>query len=385
MTVFGQPQSEDFPIIVKYFAGITMSLSSRTKKLFGVALDPSDDPLSLELKRAWMDGAGKGGDRFSSYLDPYDAVIDNMTNVLNDRHIEPAGKFPVSSWLRPRPEPSDWPLVTAQNIGEFYDSGGFREILRQLQQFVQDKIFPAMPVMVGIDHSATMVVISALAEKHGPHNLSVFVLDQHFDAIPLSVRLAETSRVTSPAMRGLPFSPPPIPLRLKDHCCCGNFWAYLIDEGRILPQNLSFIGVADYPGRQPEAGKDSAFRKSYLSFEERGASFFPLQEFEKRYRRSLARFIRNKLTSPLAYISLDLDVGSYNSSFAARYMDRPGISRRNLLDTAGIIAGECRRGGVEIAGLDIMEFNMHFLGIETDDGVKDETLTLVKDFITALT
>jgi hypothetical protein len=66
-------------------------------------------------------------------------------------------------------------------------------------------------------------------------------------------------------------------------------------------------------------------------------------------------------------------------------MDRPGISSQNLLDSAGIIADTCRQRGFKIAGLDIMEFNMHFLGIETPDGIKDMTLQLVGDFIRALT
>ena len=84
------------------------------------------------------------------------------------------------------------------------------------------------------------------------------------------------------------------------------------------------------------------------------------------------------------YISLDLDVGSYNSIHAARYMDKPGISKQNLLDVASIIASECCRRNLKIAGLDIMEFNMHFLGIETPSGIKDETLALVGEFTKAL-
>ena len=66
-------------------------------------------------------------------------------------------------------------------------------------------------------------------------------------------------------------------------------------------------------------------------------------------------------------------------------MDRPGISEQNLLDVAGIIADECHWRKFKLAGIDIMEFNMHFLGIETPDGVKDTTLELVQKFITALT
>ena len=37
-----------------------------------------------------------------------------------------------------------------------------------------------------------------------------------------------------------------------------------------------------------------------------------------------------------------------------------------------------------LVGFDIMEFNMHFLGIKTADGVEDSTLPLVEDFIKRL-
>lgn len=76
---------------------------------------------------------------------------------------------------------------------------------------------------------------------------------------------------------------------------------------------------------------------------------------------------------------------AYRRTDAARYMDGPRISQQNLLDVASTITDECRQGRFKIVGLDIMEFNMHFLGIKMPDGVKDSTLTLVKDFITAVT
>ena len=66
-------------------------------------------------------------------------------------------------------------------------------------------------------------------------------------------------------------------------------------------------------------------------------------------------------------------------------MERPGISKKNILDVALLITEACRQGNFKIAGLDIMEFNMHFLGIEIPDGTKDRTLDLVVEFLTALT
>jgi len=360
-----------------------MLMSQYSKKLFGVALDPGDDPWSLQLKQAWMTADKKDFNRLSACSDPYDAVTEGMASVLEEQHIELAGKFPVPSWLWPKPKPSDLPLVTAQNMGNFFDSGELLTIIKQLQFFVTKTIFPGIPIMIGVDHSATAGVLSALAERYNPKRLSVVVLDRHFDAIPLSVRLEGAPQTNPNFLTGTPLAPPVIPVGYNDQFCCGNFWAYLMDAGVVLPENLVFIGVADYPKSETDPERDS-YRQSYLGFEERGCRFFPQWQFKGQYVNALTRFLREKITRPCLYVSLDLDVGAYNSTYAARYMDGPGISRQNLLDIAGIIADGCRQRGFQLVGLDIMEFNMHFLGIETPEGVKDSTLALVGDFITAL-
>jgi arginase family enzyme len=359
-------------------------MSQQPKKLFGVALDPVDDPWSLQLKHAWMAADTTKLDRLASCPDPYGAVTETMARILEELRIQPFGRFSVPSWLWPKPKQSDRPLVSAKNMADFYDSGQLLNIIKELQCFVTDSIFPETPVMVGIDHSATAGVVSALAERYGSELLSVVVLDQHFDAIPLSLRLAGSSRANTELAPGAPFAVPNIPVGFCDQFCCGSFWAYLMNEGSVLPGNMLFVGVADYPGHEANFGVDD-FRRQYLSFEERGCSFFTRWQFEGQYLDQLTRFCREKLTTPYVYVSLDLDVGSYNSIYAARYMDRPGISKQNLLDVASVIASECRQRRLMIAGLDIMEFNMHFLGIETPGGIKDETLALVGEFTKALT
>jgi arginase family enzyme len=361
-----------------------MCISERTKKLFGVALDPADDPWTLQLKQAWMTANQSSLDWLSACRDPYDAVIGSMADMLKKHHIEPAGKFPVPSWLWPKPNPTDLPYVTTGNMENFFDSGDLLEITKQIESFVKEKILPEIPVMLGIDHSATAGVISALSERHGPEDLSVLVLDQHFDAIPLSIRLEGIAQSKPDAASSLPFAIPSIPVGFGDQFCCGNFWAYLMDNGTVLPENLVFIGVADYPAREDEPQKNS-YRKMYLDYEARGCSFFRRELFSGLYIDTLRGFIREKINTPYVYVSLDLDVGSYAGTYAARYMDRPGISEQNLLDITRIITDECRRGEFTIAGLDIMEFNMHFLGIETPDGIKDTTLPMVEKFIAALT
>jgi arginase family enzyme len=354
-----------------------MCISTDKKKLFGVALDPVDDPWSLRIKQAWMNADRSILDPLSAYLDPYDAVTGSMADILEEHHIEPIGKLPVPSWLWPKPDLTDLPYVTAENIARFFDSGDLLEIIQQINSFVQKNIFPDIPVMMGVDHSATTGVILALSEKYGPENLSVIVLDQHFDAIPLSVRLEKITRSS-------PDSTFNIPIGFSDQFCCGNFWAYLMDNSVIYPENLIFIGVGDYPG-QTENTQGDSFSENYLKFEKLGCSFFPLENFEGDYRETLASLLREKIETPQVYISLDLDVGSYAGTYAARYMDRPGLNEQNILDIADILVNRCRNGEFTIAGLDITEFNMHFLGIETPDGIKDETLDLVKRFITILT
>jgi arginase family enzyme len=247
--------------------------------------------------------------------------------------------------------------------------------------------------MIGIDHSATGGVISALAKKYNPEMLSIVVLDRHFDAIPLSLRMdglfGNTPGVSNPSLslggkRGrVRGSSGSLKVNELDQYSCGNFWAYLIDAEIILPEHLLFIGVADYPGLQTDP-KWQRFRECYLRFEERGCSFFPLWKFDGSYSKSLTQFIYEKVKTPYVYVSLDLDVGAYHCINAARYMDGPGISRENLLDIARIIAEGNQNGNFRLVGFDIMEFNIHFLGIETADGGKDLTLPLVLDFIKTL-
>jgi arginase family enzyme len=347
-------------------------MSPLPKKIFGVAIDVADDPWSLQLKWASMMAARKEGDGL--YADPYDAVANTM---LGCPGFELGGKFLIPSWQGPRPQPSDGNLVSIENLQKFVANGGLLETMKRLQDFVERSIFPAFPVMVGIDHSATGGVISALTKRYSPETLSIVVLDRHFDAIPLSLR-----------MDGLfgssPGAPQPLDVNELDQYCCGNFWAYLIDAGIVLPEHLVFVGVADYPtpGIDP---KWERLRERYLGFEERGCGFFPLWKFDGCYADSLTQFIYEKVETPYVYVSLDLDVGAYRCINAARYMDGPGITRENLLDIARIIAEGSQNGNFMLVGFDIMEFNIHFLGIETPQGGKDLTLPLVHDFIKTLT
>jgi arginase family enzyme len=339
-------------------------------KVFGVALDASDDPFSLQLKQAAMQAREMGIDDF--FTDPYDALLHEL---IRSTGLEPAGRFPVPSWLGSLPIPSDRDLVTAEAMQRFVDGGGIVDMIHDVRSFVTNRIMPAIPVMLGIDHAATGGVVSALSECVGADNLTVIVLDRHFDALPLSARIAAFAAAGAPGSQGM--------MPLSDAVCCGNFWAHLIDRRIVEPKRLAFLGVADYPAEEvPEEW--AVFRRSYLAFEEQGCRFMPLAAFGDGYEERLRGFLNQAITTPYVYVSLDLDVGSYNAIRAARYMDGVGISIDQLLTVARIIAEGRREGRYILSGLDVVEFNMHLLGLRMENGEQDHTARTAVEFIKAL-
>jgi arginase family enzyme len=327
----------------------------------------------MQLKLAAIYARENGGHDLC--LDPYDAIAPAL--MMFNKDVEPIGKFPVPSWLNPIPRASDAPLIKKENMERYVATGGMLDLTLQVKDFVRKQIFPDLPVMLGVDHSATGGVVSALSEELGPENMSIVVLDQHFDGLPVSLRLEP--RLMEHLSQANAFTHGAD----DNEYCCGNFWKYLIDSGVVLPENLLFVGVADYPGMDAIPGGEK-FRENYLAFETQGCRFFPLEEFEGPYRKKLKKYIEDTITTPYVYVSLDLDVGACNCVHAARYMDCIGIDKKALIDAARLIAGQCRSGKTRLAGLDIMEFNMHFLGLKTEQGKKDSTLSIALDFLKEL-
>jgi len=262
-------------------------------KVFGVALDASDDPMAIELKHAAMDAAENGSEDF--FADPYDAIAPGLPRL--NQGIELIGKLPIPSWLGARPRPVDRSLISKEWMELFVRRGGLLKLSSQVKLFVQEKVLPAGPVMLGIDHSATGGVVSALSEELGPGNLSVVVIDQHFDCLPVSLRLGTGSLIGL----NLPNLPGDTGILNaagnNDEYCCGDFWKYLIDSGVVLPENLMFIGVADYPEKEASPGWET-YRENYLRFEKLGCRFFPLREFEGQYAEKLQTFIEENVATP---------------------------------------------------------------------------------------
>lgn len=219
------------------------ALPSRLRpKLFGVALDVSDDPFSVHLKEASI-WAQFQGQRFPQ--DPYEVINEQLTETKIE--IDRLGRFPLASWLGPRPSPSDQALLTQEQARKFLNGDGPFKTACELREFVLTRILPGIPIMVGIDHSASGGVVSALSQVLGPERLTVVVLDRHFDGLPASMRMnaiTDDWPITAGTAGGSFFGMP------KDVYCCGNFWAHLMRTGVVLPERLVFVGVADYPHKR---------------------------------------------------------------------------------------------------------------------------------------
>jgi len=90
------------------------------RKVFGVAMDASDDPWNLQLKLGSMMSTENSADFL--HLDPYDVLA---KDVADFRHFELVVKYPIPSWLGPRPCASDLHLVNARNLQLFVTSSRY--------------------------------------------------------------------------------------------------------------------------------------------------------------------------------------------------------------------------------------------------------------------
>jgi hypothetical protein len=84
-------------------------------KVFGVGIDASDDPWTMQLKLAAIYARENGA--LDLCLDPYDAIALDLMRC--NKNVESIGKFPVPSWLTPIPRLSDVPLVKKENMERF--------------------------------------------------------------------------------------------------------------------------------------------------------------------------------------------------------------------------------------------------------------------------
>ncbi len=363
---------------------------ARSIKVFGAALDPTDAPTKIIIKRGYLSARAAGMKVKSKYIDPYEGFIAE-SKILNEPNFQKIGRFPIESWLRPKPELEDEIFMTPLDFRLFLDSNGCKEYSDEMERYIEEKVLPDIPLMIGAEHSLTGGVLKALSKKYGTENITVIILDGHFDGIPTNLRLdlAKYSKEHKDEVQ-IPF--PEMVDSIEELAVitqsynCGTFLYYLIEERRIFPQNLILFGCMDYPSNEMREIQDLRVKNYvdfYLSYEKRGVQIIPNY---KDNNKMLDRFKEalESITTPYLYLSIDVDIGSLNAVLAARFMEFIGVDAECLGDVAGLLSQLLTIGKLELIGLDIMEVEVHFLNAKLKSGKYDMTIEVMEKFLNLL-
>lgn len=351
-------------------------------KFYGAALDALDTDEAVAIKVSNLDAQEKDGAISGSHSrDPYDLFRDVAGNLIKSSGHKNLGRFSVESWLSPRPKPEERALVSQTGYYQFFKQNGFALFSKMLKDFVQARVFPGLPGMVGVDHSLTGGVLMALAERFGPKDLAVIVFDTHTDAVSLPIRagLKDYTAKTRSSGESKSITDTAVP---EDLYSAGNFLLHLLNQGVLLPQNLIIIGPSDGP--EPFRGMDDDKILSYVNHHdalaERGVTLISKADLESNGPAVLEKKL-NALSCRNLYVSLDIDVSALRGVLAARFIDVAGCDTRLILQTAELISEQIFSGNFQLAGLDIMEIDVHKLGARLKSGDEDGTADFLQKFI----
>jgi len=351
-------------------------------KFFGASLDALDLQETVEVKRSYVHALAFGKCSQPDLRDPYALFRNIVGNHIQQSGHQNLGRFVIESWLTPKPQVSDIDLIDEKCYWQFIKNDGFKVFAELLKEFVNTHIFPSIPGMIGVDHSLTGGVLMALSERLGPENLGILVFDVHTDAIPLPIR---SGLVKYALEAGLP-SPGEISKSLTvDPYTTGNFLLYLIERGIILPMNLILIGPGDDADkwRRSKDHRVMEYVRHYDSLMERGVKIISRDQLKKLGPTTVQKELDQLKCSHL-YISLDVDVSAQCGVLAARFIDLVGTETTLVLETVWKVAELLSSKRFGLAGLDIMEIDIHRVGVELKDGLKDQTENFIQKFIASL-
>jgi len=360
---------------------------SKNVKIFGAALDATDHPTKLLIKHSYLNRLAQNLiDLSADFKDPYEGFVLH-SNLLSREKFLKIGKFNISSWLRPKPNIQDLQLLTLLEFQRFVNNGELERYSIALEKFIEDKVFPGVSLMIGVDHSFSGGVLRAMAKKYGAVNILVIVFDAHFDAIPasISLKLAKYAKAHKDEIHSLiDLDSIDENIEIKDTYSCASFIDYLIKENIVIPQNLIVFGCQDYPSKELKSKSDSNVQdyvNYYLNFERKGVKFVSVDEDRKEMIESLKKILKT-VSTPYVYISFDVDVSAFKEVLATRFMNAIGIEKEVILNAANEIKNYMRSRNSNLIGVDLMEIETYMLNKELKkSGRKDNTIELCDEFL----
>ena len=357
------------------------------KKVFGAALDATDFPLSLQFKQNYLNQLAQNLLLDPNFLDPYEGLLLFSRVLSKDKYLK-MGKFPIESWLTPKPNLEDLPLMNQLEFQKFTSKGVIRIYSERLDNYVNNNILPDFPLMIGVDHSLTGGVLNALSNEFGPEDLLILIFDAHFDGLPASISLNIAKYMNEHPEETNPLISEHINLvnenlNIVDTYTCASFLFYLLKEKVIIPENLIIFGCQDYPDvkfRSLDDPRIVEFVEFYNEMEQKGVKFIPKSDPSTMIKK-LSTILKEAEKSKM-YISFDTDVGALREIIATRFRNAIGIDQTTIINAAKCIKNAINSKKIDLLGLDIMEIETHLLNREfPKSGRKDQTIKVVDSFL----
>jgi arginase family enzyme len=329
-------------------------------KIFGAALDALSSIERVNLKQAYLQHVRKRPFIERGFEDPYDFVKGVAEQGVLNNNIEWVGKISIPSWLTPRPQVNDSSKLSVGNLDKFLESDKYWDYALMIADYIRREIYPGMPVMIGVDHSLTGGSVMALTGRH--LNLNVVILDAHFDVMDTERGYEKDCQM--------------------NYYECGNFLDRLLKREIISPENLWILGVQDeiyreMNGRRDLGGKLNRSVKSIKKWMKAGVHVAFKHEVQSDH-------FKLDLKGP-TYLSIDMDVGSMSAIYSARFMNSYGLNTAEFLQLLQKVSQCIRSSHRPLVGLDVMEFDVHFIeaikGKKNDDKAEEIVREIFKLFI----
>ncbi len=349
--------------------------STFNKKIifFGCPLDCDEkyDSIQEKLQKLW---ANQGFD------DPLDGVMDCLGHDISKDLWDNLGSLPVSSWLGSKPGSEDHSKITTENFISFIDNDGCKKFADKADQFVTDQILPHIPCLVGIDHSLTGGVFSALSRYYGKENLSLIIIDSHTDAVPMSVLAGAIQYEMETNSSSVHDVNDPFLYNRLDSYNASSFVHNLVTDEQVDPKNLYIIGVSDYPEKKSLRIKDARIKKytnAYMGLKRRGTKIITKKEC-KLNPQKFKGFLKN-ISTPYVYVSIDMDIGANNALEGVRFRNWKGLNETQIYKLADFLAN-LFSNSIQLAGMDICEIDPRRAGTVLPSG-KDKTYEIAANLI----
>ena len=315
-----------------------------------------------------------------SFDDPLNGVMQYFGSDIPEGLWDNIGSLPVPSWLGPKPPSGDHSKITTENFIDFIDNNGCKDFAEKTDQFVTDRILPDIPCLIGIDHSLTGGVYSALSRYYGNENLSLIIIDSHTDAVPMPVIAGAIQYDVNNNPSSVHDSKDPFLYNRSDSYNASSFVHKLIAEKLVNPKNLYILGVSDYPEKKFLRIKDPRIKKythSYESLKRIGVKIITKKEC-KLNPKKIKAFLKNISTSHV-YISIDMDIGANNALEGVRFRNWKGLNESQIYKLADIVT-KIFSDSILLAGMDICEIDPRRAGLTIPSG-KDKTYEIAANLI----